>query len=300
MGIGEAAALSAAALWAFSSLLYTKVNLTAWGLNFAKIVVASMILLVQLAIVSRFNDQAMFTAPDWAFWLLGISGLIGLVIGDTCYFRSLQILGVRRCLIVTTTAPIFTAVLGWPFLGEKIYAVGMVGIALTVAGVVFVVNDRSTKDDEPGLYPGSLSSGIGFGLAASLCQAIGAVMARHAMTACGALEATLIRLASAAVCVLLVVTFKRQLVATLQRVFRWTVIRQLLPAIICGTWLGVWFSQVAFQYVKAASAQTLLSTSPLFVLPLAWWLTGQKPTVRIMLGVVVAVVGVFLIVHSAG
>lgn len=295
MGLGETAALSAAALWAFSSVLYTRVNLQAWQINFVKIVLASLILGVQLAIVSRFSGTAFIAAPGWAWGWLAASGFVGLVIGDTCYFRCLQILGVRRCLVLTTTAPIFTAILGWVFLGEVLAPVAIVGVAVTVLGVAMVVNDRSTKGDEPGLYPGSVRLGVAYGLAAALCQAIGAVAARHAMTECNALEAAFARLSTSAVMCLAVLVCTGRLTKTLKSLANSKVILRLLPAVICGTWLGVWFSQIAFQKLIAANAQTLLSTSPLFVIPAAWLLTRKRPTSQVLLGAVIAVAGVFLI-----
>ena len=132
MGLGETAALTAAALWAFSSVLYTRVRLPAWQINFVKIVLATFILAVQLTIVARVNGTAILAAPAWSWGWLALSGFIGLVIGDTCYFRCLQILGVRRCLVLTTTAPIFTAVLGWLFLREALMPIAMAGIGATV------------------------------------------------------------------------------------------------------------------------------------------------------------------------
>ena len=297
MGLGESAALSAAALWAFSSVLYTRVQLPAWKINFVKIMLATLILGVQLTIVARIGGTAILAAPAWAWGWLTLSGFIGLVIGDTCYFRCLQILGVRRCLVLTTTAPIFTAILGWVFLHEVLAPVAIAGVAATVLGVAMVVNDRSTKADEPGLYPGSVRAGVIYGLAAALCQAIGAVAARHAMTECEALEAAFARLSTSALLCLAILIGKGMLLETLKAVAKRKMILRLLPAVICGTWLGVWFSQIAFQKIVAANAQTLLSTSPLFVIPVAWLFTRIRPTSQVLIGAMIAVAGVFLILN---
>ena len=78
-----------------------------------------------------------------------------------------------------------------------------------------VVNDRSTQEDEPGLYPGSLRAGVIFGLAAALCQAIGAVAARHAMTECDALEAAFARLSTSALFCLAILICKGTLLNTI-------------------------------------------------------------------------------------
>jgi drug/metabolite transporter (DMT)-like permease len=51
---------------------------------------------------------------------------------------------------------------------------------------------------------------------------------------------------------------------------------------------------VALRFTSAGIAQTLFSTSPLFVLPLAAW-SGEWVSARAVLGAVVALVGVALL-----
>ena len=294
MGTGEAAALIAAALWAFSSLLYMKINVSAWGLNFSKIVIATVLIFLQLLFVSQYYGVPLFraTADSWSW--LALSGLIGLVIGDTCYFRSLQILGAGRCLVIQTSAPVFTAILSWVFLGETLVWHSCLGILLTVAGIAIVVADKAATD-EPGLFPGSLMAGVNFGIGAAVCQAIGAVLSRHALKECQPLEATFVRLSMAAICASAIVVWKGQLVTTVKQVARPEILKRFVPAILCGTWIGLWFSQIAFSRTNAAAAQTLLSTSPLFVIPMVWIWFGTRATREVLIGSVIAVAGIFLI-----
>ena len=297
MEFGEYAALAAAALWAFSSLLYTRVSLTAWQINTVKTVVASIVLAVQLFIVSQIEGTQFLNAPGWSWGWLAFSGLIGLVAGDTCYFRCLQILGVRRCLTITVTAPIFTAILGWAFLDEILAPVAISGVFVTVIGVAMVINDRTTKEDEPGLYPGSAGTGVMFGIGAAVCQAVGAVAAKHAMTQCDPLEATFGRLAPAAIVCIAIMAFRGQFTKTIKESLRKDVLKRLFPAVVCGAWLGVWLSQIAFKQIDAASAQTLLSTSPLFIIGLTWALSGKPPSKQVVIGAAVAVAGVTMIIR---
>ena len=296
MGIGEIAGLSAAMLWAFSSLLYAETKLTAWGMNFSKIAIAVCILFVQLLILAVWNETSVLSANAQAWGWLGVSGLIGLTIGDTCYFRSLQILGARRCLIVTTTAPVFAAVLGWLLLGEALLWISVAGIAMTLAGIFWVILDGDGRDEEPGHYPGSQRAGIWYGVAASLCQAGGAVAAKLGMENLGALEATFVRMLLAGVFAMIVIVAQQQLRSTLSQLFRWQLLKGFLPAVLCGTWLGVWFSQVAFKFADVGIAQTLLATCPLFAIPMVRMKYGTRITPTAIIGSMVAVIGICLIV----
>ena len=96
MGTGELAALAAAALWACSSLIYGRTPLSAWQINFGKNILASILLLVHLAVVAALVGRPMFSADLRTITALAISSVVGIVIGDTYYFRSLQILGPRH------------------------------------------------------------------------------------------------------------------------------------------------------------------------------------------------------------
>lgn len=300
MGTGEAAALAAAALWAFSSLLYAETRLTAWGMNLSKLMLAILLLTVQLAGIAVWNGTAFVSATPTAWGWLAISGLIGLTIGDTFYFRSLQILGARRCLVVTTSSPIFAAIAGWIWLNETLLLISIFGMITTLAGIIWVILDGDGKSEEPGHYPGSQKAGVAYGIASSVCQAVGGVATKIAMEDLSALEATFIRMLLAGGFTVIVVAWRNELWTTLKQTADLELLRRFLPAVICGTWLGVWFSQVAFKYTSHVGiAQTLLATCPLFAIPLVRWKYGTRITRPAIVGLLVALVGICLITLPA-
>lgn len=65
-----------------------------------------------------------------------------------------------------------------------------------------------------------------------------------------------------------------------------------------ATYLGIWLQQTALKYTATGIAQALLATSPLFVLPIAAML-GEKITQRAVLGVAIALGGVWLLLYSS-
>ncbi|RMF84040.1 MAG: EamA family transporter, partial [Planctomycetota bacterium] len=82
-------------------------------------------------------------------WLLALSGLIGLSIGDQALFVALVDIGPRLTTLVMTTAPIFAAILGWAALGEALTPLALLGIVLTVGGVAWVVLERPPRGGPP-------------------------------------------------------------------------------------------------------------------------------------------------------
>ncbi len=70
----------------------------------------------------------------------------------------------------------------------------------------------------------------------------------------------------------------------------------LLLATFLGTFLGIWFQVAGLRYTASAGvASTLSSTSPLFVLPLAFFVLHESLSLRAILGALLAVVGVALL-----
>ena len=74
-------------------------------------------------------------------------------------------------------------------------------------------------------------------------------------------------------------------------------LQPLLMATTLGTWLGIWFSQIAYNHSEVAVAQTLLSTCPLFAIPIVWYLHKHRVTSYSIIGTIIALVGIALVVQ---
>jgi drug/metabolite transporter (DMT)-like permease len=143
---------------------------------------------------------------------------------------------------------------------------------------------------------------------AALAQAIGAVISRYAMTASGAtisaLQTSIIRLLAGIIYLALLIIFsKKSAFLWLRkdevggRTSTWKLLRMVAVVGILGTYTAVWLQQVSIQFAPVAIAQTLLSTSPLFILPIIA-LRGEKLSFRAVGGVVVSLVGIVLLFNQ--
>lgn len=304
MGTGELAALTAAALWACSSLFYGRTQLSAWQINFGKNLLASVILCLHLYVLTSLAGRSMFAADRNTWILLAISSIVGIVIGDTFFFRSLQILGPRRALMVSTTSPVFATVIGSVGLREVLSTISLLGILLTLTGITVVIADRTAPKEAAGYSPASTTRGVVMGLLGALCNAGGATFSRlgtlgseaFSSAGCDPLEATVIRVCIAAGASTVAALAMGALLPTARRAFAWPALKTYLPAVICGPWLGIWMSQIAYRQTRLAIAITLTCTTPLFVTPLLRIFYGYRISLRGILGAVVALVGVYLTV----
>ena len=193
---------------------------------------------------------------DLATWLyLGGSALSGLVLGDTCYFRSLQILGPRRTLVVTTLVPPIGALCGWFLLSETLSSLAWAGIGLTVGGVIWVIREKSDQDESQGHFPGSTAAGVRFGLLACAGQALAAALAKGPMRdGLGALEATLLRMVLAVFIGTLAAAAAGKLPAWTAKIRARETWLPLIPASFFGTYLGVWLCMYAYEHTKIGVA----------------------------------------------
>jgi drug/metabolite transporter (DMT)-like permease len=302
IGIGEYAALTAAMLWTFSSMIWGSFRLSASQMNLLKNLLGAAMVLIHLTLVNSCAARPLFAA-GWESWgWLGLSGLIGLAIGDTFFFRALQILGPRRALMLATTSPIFAVIAGWLLLGEQLYWLTVAGVLLAVFGVGVVLGDRRAQQESPGLLPGTMRAGIIAGGLAAVCQAVGAVFSKMAMQTpeglerCDPLEATFIRLLLSGLMILVVTTAKREILALARTVIRDKLVGRLLLGTAMGTWMGIGLSMLAYSKADIGVAQTLMSTCPLFAIPVLWLTQGQKFSAKALLGTAIALAGIAMVV----
>jgi len=294
MGVGEWAALSAAMIWTVSSLLWGQIRLSAAILNFAKNGLGCGMLLLHVGLLALVQTDAAnwgnLTSTAW----LTLSALVGIAIGDTLFFRSLQILGPRLALVMATTAPLFGSAIGWLVFGEWLPWFAWLGVSLTLAGVLLVVTDRRSRAEAPGLFQGSVRAGVLFGLGGALCQALGGGLSKQAMQDCGELEAAAIRTTAAFIATLFYVLLRRELISAVRDALRPENLKYIAPATALGTWLGIWLSQIAFKQAPLAIALTLMATSPLFAIPLVRYTFGHRISPIAIVGSLIAIVGVYL------
>ncbi|OHY96167.1 hypothetical protein BI375_01250 [Vibrio rotiferianus] len=289
---GEIAAISAAIVWACATWIYSQFShrFSAMQLNIVKGIIASAMMLV----VMPFLPQAIPTQIEPIHLaVLAVSGVIGIAIGDSAYFSALKRIGPNKTLLLESLAPPLSGVLALVFLGSELTLQSWLGVVVTTAAVTFVVFQPSSSGEETNWI------GIGFGLLASVCQASGVVISHYALVAgdLPPLLGALIRLSIGVVAVCLVIKvaepapfkgIKQHIQEMGKKAMGW-----LLLAIFVGTFLALWLQQIALKYANPAIAQTLIATSPLFILVI-YAMKGEKIGAKSVIGTLVALGGISL------
>ena len=140
---------------------------------------------------------------------LVISGILGLVLGDSFLFKSFQLIGARLGIIIMAAVPVLSAILAFFFLNEIISFLGMFGMLLTIAGILIVVLEKKSVEQNNISFN---KLGIFYGFLGALGQASGLIFAKYALQGgeLNGFSASLVRLLSASIIILPVAaTFRR-------------------------------------------------------------------------------------------
>ena len=302
--IGSLAATGAALCWVFTALSFAAAGRRVGSavVNTSRLVIAVVILgVVHQLVFGTWWPQASWVAVAW----LAASGIIGLGLGDQLLFQALIDVGSRVSTLLLTLAPPVTAILAWPILDEALGIMAVLGMAITLGGIVWVVNERRSELHHP--HP---RRGVLFGAAAGIAQAVGLIFAKLGMDHMGAgsvdpWSATLVRMVfgmAMAFLLLLVIRIQRSTQVDQGKVpgTRSTAMGFIFIGAIFGPVLGVWLSLVGIEKVETGIAATLMSLSPVFIIPFAAWVERERVTRRAVVGTIISIVGVAILAFSLG
>jgi DME family drug/metabolite transporter len=227
--------------------------------------------------------------------LAGVSGIIGLGIGDTLYMVSLKNIGVSRAVPITCTYPLFTIVWAIFLVDEPVTLSVVVGAVAIVFGIWLLSREKNGANGR--VKNKILSRGVAIALVTAVIWSIGITMINIAMKATPDIDhaytLNILRVIAAAV----LMTAATPLID--RKPGFTTIRRKNVIAIIAGgiVALGFGWFLLTYSFIHTLEAQAvpISSTTPLFSTFIAAALLREKLTAKSALGSIVIVLGVFLI-----
>jgi drug/metabolite transporter (DMT)-like permease len=294
--LGETAAVATSCLWTINSLFFTSAGkrIGPLSVNAYRIIMAVGFLVISHAILFG-TIVPMATNGQW-FWM-GMSGIVGLGIGDYGLFAAFVTIGPRRSLLVMALSAIFASIGAYLMLGETLPTLAIVGIAITLGGVVVVILEAEGCSGEAPVSKKLRSYGVFLALIGAIGQGVGLVLAKKGIylnpeMTLNPLSATLIRMTLGASFVWIVAVAARKLPELREAIRSKEGMSNTAAGAFLGPFLGVTLSMVAVTYTNAGIAQTLMSLMPVLIIPVVWIMYKQRTSWRGMLGAALAVVGV--------
>lgn len=285
-GIGELFSILSAAAWAVGVILYRRLgeSLPPLQLNFLKnclvfgMLIPAIPLLHGIAIPQFENQQILLAV---------LSGLIGIGLADTLYFRALNELGAGRMGILGNFYSPFVLVLSFIFLGERLNAWQWCGFALVSAGV-FLASKPTAK--EAGKPAHDFRKGLLFGLLSIGLMAVSIILVKPVLEAQPLLWVTGLRMLGAIVGMVLIAGFRQEfaLLKAPKNLNWWP----LIVAAFVGQFVAMVFWLAGYKFTTASVAAILNETASVFILLLAWFWLKEPLTRRGFIGVGLTLSGV--------
>jgi drug/metabolite transporter (DMT)-like permease len=265
--------------------------------NLGRLVIAT----VTLALIGHTVGNG-FTSASVSWFLL--SGIIGMGIGDLGTYGALPLLGSRLTVLLTQCLAAPIAALGeWLWLGTRLSLTQIVWGTAILAGVAIAIMPSKASPPRVRIRP----TGFLFGLLAAAGQGIGALVSRKGvMVAAQAGEATHNALFG-------ITAAYQRILAGFVFTLVWFILLRLLnrasPLTSGGTadvrhakaWLlanglaGPVLAVGCYQWALATTPSGIVlpiaATAPLLAMPIAYWLEGDRPSRRAVMGGIVAVAG---------
>lgn len=286
--LGEGAALMAAMIWAVSMSLYTRFgqSVSARHLNLFKNCVA-LLCLAGVAILVPWQ----WPGEAQTYYVLALSGLLGLALGDTLLFISLKSMGVQRTSVIQCLAPPFAALLAWIAFGEYLVLWEWIGLSITVVFLALILKARSHAAAAP-----LTALGVSAALGAAVCQAFAMTSLRWSLQGVDVWTGTFLRITPSIAALTLYSLYMGDL-GKMKAIFQPKKKALILGvAAFIGTFLGLVLMSTGAKYAKAGVATALSSTTPIWILPIAHFMLGEKLSLKLLVLTLFVVLGVVLMI----
>ena len=285
--LGSLAALISAGAWAFGSILFRKLgdSVSPFGMNLGKGIIGMLYLGIMLLI---FGIEPI---TGRTFLFLGLSGLLGIALGDTFFFKALLSLGPRLTVLLGALGPVFTVILAVVFLHEKLSSLTWIGIFLTIAGVTWVLSRQLPAQKIIGTWAG----GIKYAFLSIICMSVGIIFAKIGVESCSPLQSTFIRILWATIGLLIWGGASGQIKSWMDPFQQKRLLKFIFFTVFIVIFGGFYLFIFALKYVDASVATILNSTTPIFILPMTALILKEKTTRSEILGATIAVCGIALI-----
>ena len=288
--IGEIAGVATALSWTATALFFQQASRRIGSLvvNLLRLVLAAIFYMIYSK-VSHGEFLPHVSIHAWTY--LGISSIIGFVLGDFFLFKSYEYISSRTSMLVFSIAPPISAVLGWVMLDEHLTVMNIVGMLVVLSGVSFVVLFRNHGDDEKKAHA---KRGVIYAALGAVGQGVGSVFSKLGMGDYDPFVASQVRVLVGIVGFLIVITAMK----------RWPLVKKSFSdtkglkftayGAFFGPFLGVGLAMVSFKYIPVGIAATLMATMPVFILAPSAIFLKEKLTYREVIGAFIAVAGILI------
>jgi drug/metabolite transporter (DMT)-like permease len=242
------------------------------------------------------HEQWLPLDADGKTWaILALSGFFGYFLADMSVIKAFVLIGPRLTLLLLSICPLLVTLGGYFYLGEKIGMIHVVGIAVTLAGVVWAILERP-KSPKENIPRKTLVFGVALTLASAVFASIGTILAKQGIGNLDPFAATQIRILAALACYPPLVTLMRRWGQIGRALHHARAMKILLIGTLFGPILGMGLYMYALQVCPSAGIVcTISSTSPILILPFSVLIYKEHVSPRATFGAAISVLGIMIL-----
>jgi drug/metabolite transporter (DMT)-like permease len=287
---GEIFALVTALVWAFAVILFKKSGekVHPLGLNLFK---SGLTLILMVPTIYLFGEKLNYPAPFSDYAMLILSGILGIGLGDTLFFKGLNKLGASLSSIAGCSYSPIIIGLSMIMLGEKFTLLQVVGTTMIISAIIATsgeirIGTIGRKD---------LALGVIYSLLANLANGVGIVLIKPILDKSPLLWATEIRLVGGVATIIVIMLLRKNRVAiwdslTKTNSWGWTISGTMI-----GTYLAMALWLAGMKFTQASTAAVLNQTSHIWVFLFAALFLKEKMNPMRIFAIALAMTGVFLV-----
>ncbi|MCA0427053.1 MAG: DMT family transporter [Bacteroidetes bacterium] len=302
--LGGGAALLTVLSWTIGTFSFAHASRIAnpGSVNRVRLLYAFLVLGLMNIFISGINPIQLFSIPEASHYIwFGLSGIVGLTLGDFFAFTAYHILGSRRTSLFSSFAPGAALLAGILLVNEQLSALGIVGMLISISGILLLTASRSEQQAVKEEGRGNFWKGIVYAALGAICQGLGLVLAKKGFnsssTEINAIHATWIRMFIATVSVYAIGAFKTPLIAEFKSIsYSSERLKPVLLGTLFGPVIGVSLSLFSANLIEVSITQTILSLLPVSVTFASVFFFGEKINWKSYLAVAISIAGVIILV----
>ena len=294
--LGAGIALLTSLAWSISSICIKLVaeKIDSLIINTLRTWVGSALLILLIIVTGR--TEAFSHIPWESFVYVVLSGILAMAIGDTIYIKSVALLDVSIAFPLSQCAFILLTVLSAVlFLGEQFTWITITGGVLVVLGIYLMTSSRGrggAPTDRKRVNP----RGLFFILIAILAWTGATILLKIGVTGVDPFIAACLRISTSAIVLLFFFHSRPNKGNTsLKQIGKKNLALVASAGLLTYGVAAVGYIS-AIQLIGAGKTVLLTAIAPLFALPFAIFILGEKPTRYTLWGVMISVIGVWLVV----
>lgn len=289
--LGIIIALVASASWSLCAIFYKLLGqkIDSIGLNTIKSILSFILLLLAL-LISKTN----ILIESDIFIRIAISGIIGIVIGDSLFFAALKRLSPFILSLIYFIGPvIFSGIVGFLYFNERPTYITSIGILITLLGISFFLN---IKKNETNIEETKTKlSGIVLAVFSIICTISSIGLLKPILNDVPTATVTMYRMLVSAICLILFGIITKKYKEWKKSLSEKKYNIKLFSTISLETFGGFWLSLTAIKYCHFVVISTIYALEPLFIIIFMLAINKYKLIKKEIYGFILSIIGIILI-----